>query len=214
MTTCSSTYHRSQPVRFPRERQQVPDTDKVHPKNDPMSSFQSPFLCGVAMMIAVIQPSHADVEWKPLSLAQRGKFIELHRGEFVRASSVVEISGEIILSASPKVPRLGFQLASRSFPLSLDGIKELKNSDRTALIGDFGRVEDKVDDFKFELNVRIRVNGHLKHLLVMIGLESWDEIEKKLKAAVGDLHKLLVLASGSGGDGADESLTAPEADGK
>jgi hypothetical protein len=88
----------------------------------------------------------------------------------------------------------------------LDGIKELKSAGRTSLIGEFERPEVKVDDFEFQLNVGIWVNGHGMDLLLINGKdfpESWDEVEKKLMAAVESLDRLLALAS------EDEQATQP-----
>ena len=163
----------------------------------PMKPFHSPFIHAIASMMALVLPSHADVEWKPLSLAQRGRFIELQRGEFARASSIVEILGEITLTA---VNKTNPAHASSGFPLSLDGIKELKSNGRTALIRKLGRPGDKPEDFKFLLEVSIRVNNRPLALVLIQDedpFETWDEREKMLKEAVASLDRLLEIASES-----------------
>lgn len=167
-----------------------------------------PFTCffGITLMLATIQPSQADLEWNPMTLEKRGKFIELQPGDFIRASSVVRISGDIRVSARLKSPGSGHALAIRRFPLSPKGIEELHATAVAALTHEFGLSADQADDLEYDVNVGVEVNGYAMDLLLMTGgnpQKSWDDLERKLKAAAGNFDKLLLLAS--------EVETAPSA---
>lgn len=144
-----------------------------------------------------MQSLHAYPE--ALVISERGKFIETKRGEFIRAASIDNIGATIVMEVRPKVKSSnGLHFADREFPLSLAGIKEFKELDRTEMIKEFGLPEAKIEDFEFEATVSIQINKQ-SHTLIEMNMSnqlgSWDNFEKAAKEAVGMLDRLIMLAS-------------------
>ena len=70
-------------------------------------------------------PQPGPFSHEPLVIKERGKFIEITRGVFLRNSTITEVAGSISFNAHAKKRESGTIRVSRDFPLSLAGIKEL-----------------------------------------------------------------------------------------
>lgn len=163
-----------------------------------MSQYPVLFILISVVALSSLQASPTRIPVRTLPLSKRGDLIELGSGHFFRLSAIREIIGKIDYNARRDGPnKWQNSPENRSFPLTADGIKALKETKRSTLIDRF-HGGAKVEDFEFEVVVTIQIDEDKWQLFEISGadpLAEWDRFEDAANEAVRSFDSLVSLAA-------------------